>query len=149
MTDKTPNFQKGVPACFAPPIDSAKLDEYEKLASQATGPVADSIGQLIAMVRLFLETPKSTRPAETVHLRAVRDGKTITSASCIPLEDAEVERIWDAVPWEHELDAMGQLFESISNETHKPLRDAAYHLLWYGRELTRDREPMTVEMLGQ
>jgi hypothetical protein len=146
--ERKPNFKKGHPGCFAPPITPDLLVKYEGLAKSAPEPIADAMRQLGAMVRKFLETPKSPLPAQVVPMMAVKDGKTITACRCHPLPDAEVERIWDDVPWEDELNTMGERFDTISPSANKDLRDAAFHLLWYGRELIRDREPMTLEFLG-
>jgi hypothetical protein len=38
---------------------------------------------------------------------------------------------------------MGRAFDSLEGSE----RDAAYHLLWFARELTRDREPCTSDKL--
>lgn len=147
MPDRKPNFRKGVPACFAPPITTDNLATYKALAATAPAPIADGMRELIEMVETFQQTPASSRRSQSVPLNAVKDGQQITSAPCTPLEDVEVERIWDLVPWDHELDAMGRLFEELDNNSQRPLRDAAFHLLWYGRELVRDREPMTNDTL--
>lgn len=148
-TDRKPNFQRGVPACFAPEITKEKLAEYEKLIeTQAKGQIAEEMTKLAGMVKKFLETPASKTKAQVVPMMAVKDGKEISSAKCVPLEDKEVERMWDEVPYDDECDRLGVLFDKISNASNKPLRDAAFHLLWYARELTRDREPMTQETLG-
>lgn len=124
---------------FAPPIGGGQLDDYEILASKASGPVGDSMLKLIMMVRKFQETPASSLPG-TPH----RSGVGLV----VPLEPAEVERIDPVVPWEHELDAMARLFDGINLVGQKALRDAAFHLLWYGRELFLDREPMTKDRLN-
>lgn len=120
---------------FAPPITKEILERYKSLAAAADDDaIADSMHELVEMVRLFQETPASTLEG-TPH----DSGRgTVT-----PLETAEITRIWDAVPWPHECDAMGQLFEQLTGET----RDAAYHLLWFARELCLDREPITTDRL--
>ena len=66
----------------------------------------------------------------------------------VPLEEAEVERIFDVVPWDHELDAIQSLFDGIPPEK-RDLRNAAFHLLWFGKELVKDREPMTIDTIGR
>ena len=146
--DRKPNFRaEKVPACFAPPITADLLDRYAELAAAAPPAVRDAMNELAAMVRLFLETPRSTRPGKVLPMMAMKNGVLITTATAVPLEDAEVDRMWEAVPWDHQLNAMGVLFDSIDNATKRELRDAAVHLLWYGRELVRDREPMTNDRL--
>jgi hypothetical protein len=64
----------------------------------------------------------------------------------VPLHPAEVERIWDHVPWDHELDGIQRLFDAIP-ASQKDLRNAAFHLLWYAKELAHDREPITQDKL--
>lgn len=121
---------------FAPPLPDAKLAEYEQLAASAPPQVTDYMRQLIAMMRKFRETPESTRPGTPHPVSGL-------GLMIVPLEAKEVERIWDHVPWPQECDVMGSVFEAIDNATHKPLRDAAFHLLWFARELCADREPIT------
>ena len=143
----TKDFSAKAPACFAPPIDEKTLNRYRRLAAQAEPPVADAMDELITMVKAFLETPASTEiPVETPVLCRV-GGKTKTSAKIVPLSEDEVKRIWDVVPWPHEIEAMGKLFSEISHETHAELRNAAFHLKWYAAQLTRDREPPTADKL--
>jgi hypothetical protein len=86
------------------------------------------------MVRVFNETPSSKLEGDT-HQSGV--GKII------PLEKEEIERIWDVVPWPKECDVIGECFDKLTGE----LRNAAFHLLWYARELAIDREPITNDKL--
>jgi hypothetical protein len=90
------------------------------------------------MVRKFRETPDSVQPG-TPH----PSGRGVI----VPLEDAEIQRIWDVVPWMEELKMYGQLFEKISATEQRDLRNAAFHLLWFGKELCSDREPITNDKL--
>lgn len=119
---------------FAPPLDDAKLDIYEQLANGASRRVKEHMIELIKMLRKFRETGESQAVAQPGPL-----GLPIT-----PLEEAEVERIWDVVPWPEECDVIGGVFESLPVGD---LRNAAFHLLWFARELAADREPMTNDKL--
>jgi hypothetical protein len=123
---------------FAPPLTADKLATYRELAATAHYQVRDAMLALCDMVAKFQETPESTAPG-TKH----PSGRGVM----VPLSDAEVLRIWDVVPDEDELKLYGDRFEKIDAVTEKPLRDAAFHLLWYGRELFLDREPMTKDKL--
>ncbi len=115
---------------FAPPLNDEKLTHYEALAGACSDEQCqDYMQQLCKMLRIFWETGESGK----------RPVKTQLGVTVVPLEDAEVERIWDFVPWESECDVMGRAFDRLAGET----RDAAFHLLWYGRELAQDREPTT------
>lgn len=152
---------------FAPPLDATKLAAYRALAESAPSTIKAAMLPLCDMVEAFQETPASTKVGAP-HPSGV--------GLMIPLEDAEVKRIWDLVPWDgqtledgtiapKECDMLADLFESlptgtsgeaikdgvrravVSDPKAKALRDAAFHLLWYAKELTRDREPMTSDKL--
>lgn len=120
---------------FAPPLDITKLEEYKVLADTADPQIKEAMTTLIVMLEKFWETPESVEPG-VPH----PSGR----GTIIPLEKAEVERMWDYVPWKEELDMMGGIFDKIDTGT---LRNAAFHLLWYGRELCLDREPITNDRL--
>lgn len=122
---------------FAPPLSSEQLAGYRELAKTAPDlRVRDAMLPLCDMLEKFWETPASPLAGSPNPL-----GNRYPAL--VPLEQKEVDRIWDLVPWDYECDAIGLLFDSIPNETQKPLRDAAHHLLWFARELTKDREPLT------
>lgn len=118
---------------FAPPITN--LDAYRALASKTSDEIREAMISLCDMVDLFNKTPKSK-----LNGSSHPSGKGVV----IPLESVEIKRIWDAVPWSSECDRMGVLFDSLTGD----VRNAAYHLLWYARELTMDREPITTDTLS-
>lgn len=121
---------------FAPKIDEAKLEQYRQLAGSVEDQrCSDYMFQLVEMLEVFFETPDSILPGT----------KHPILGTVIPLEDAEVKRIWDKVPWSDECDLIGKVFDNLPPGEQ---RNAAYHLLWYARELTLDREPMTQERAG-
>lgn len=135
---------------FAPPLTAEKLAAYRELVP-ADGPVRDAMHGLIVMAETFAQTPASGRPGRPhpVGELVTKDGRKYVP-QVVPLEDAEVKRIWDVVPWPHELDGLSNkegtgLFDGL---TDKPLRDAAFHMLWLARELALDREPLTTDRLG-
>lgn len=139
---------KLLPACLAPKLDSDGLEVYRSRANSAgDGPVRDSMLELIAMIEKYWEVPVSDSTSETKPLPCPLDvcGKQVTELTMKRLSQDQVQRIWDKVPWENELNAMGDVFQGISAETDKTLRDSAFHLLWYGRELFLDREPITMD----
>ena len=107
---------------FAPPLDKAKLAEYEKLESTIEDrQIADYFRSLIAMLRHFWKTPASKLPGSP---------HPSGTGVIVPLEEDEIKRIWDSVPWSEECDLIGQVFDKLETG---PLRNAAYHLLWYAR----------------
>jgi hypothetical protein len=120
---------------FAPPLSQEKLAAYKVLASNASPRIKDAMNELIMMVSKFNETPRSNAAAQ-LHPSG--------AAMIVPLEAKEVERIYDHVPWEDELHGMSKVFEGIPKGE---LRNAAYHLLWFGWELFKDREPLTTDKL--
>lgn len=120
---------------FAPPITPANLLAYRQFAAGTSDEIREAMNELCDMVLIFNETPKS-KLSSLPH----PSGLGVVT----PLEAAEITRIWDAVPWPSECDRMGVLFDSLTGD----VRNAAYHLLWYARELTMDREPITTDTLS-
>lgn len=133
---------------FAPPLTAEQLDHYESLSHSAPDNVGDGMRRLVSMLRMFWETPESTAKPR---LHPVGVGYIVD------LEDSEIERIWDVVPWlnaeqrekngkigDDDCDQYSRLFDVLQPGE---LRNAAFHLLWYARELANDREPMTNDKL--
>lgn len=133
---------------FAPPLTTTDLDSIEGLANTTETRVQKAMLRLVLMLRTFWETGESTREG-TPHPVGV--------GTIVPLKDGEVQRIWDLVPWKDEAtrlkhgeigdddcDQYSQLFATLKGE----VRSAAFHLLWYARELALDREPMTADKLS-
>lgn len=144
---------------FAPPLTSEKLERYGTLISGVKDPrIKDVMQRLHRCAVVFQETGESKLPG-TPHPTGL--------TQVVPLEKTEIDRIWDDVPWDWECDAMSVLLGSLPEggprrvvddspkgyriEFDKPLeaelRNAAFHLLWYARELTKDREPLTNDKL--
>jgi len=120
---------------FAPKLTAGEVHAMSPLFSECDAEVKDVVGILSRCVLTFLETPESRLPGMP-HPSGV--------ASVVPLEEDEKRRIFDVVPWSWECDTYGRVLDRL------PLgnaRNAAYHLLWYARELTVDREPITVDRI--
>lgn len=129
----------GFGGSFAPPITDAQIAAYTKLAQADECPpeVRDGMETLLTMVKTFQETGRS-KLRGTPH----PSGRGMV----VKLEPAEMQRIERVVPWKHELDALAKVFEEKIGD--KARRDAAFHLLWYGYELSvHDREPITTDTL--
>lgn len=129
--------QVRVGGSFAPPITPETLAQYKGLASKAEPRVKDGMTELITMLEEFNKTPVSTL-FPVLHMSG--------AANVIPLTPEEIVRIDHCVPWDHELEAIGKVFNAIKDTV---LRKAAFHLLWYGWELFRDREPITNDKVGK
>lgn len=122
---------------FAPPLDSSKLNEYRDLIELAPKEAAYYMGQLCGMMEAFQQESPS-RKASTPH--------PVGIGLITELEKEQVERLWDTVPWKNECDGMSKCFEELEAG---PVRNAAFHLLWYAYELTEDRQPFTSDMLPE
>lgn len=123
---------------FAPPLDEPLLRRYEEAAGRGGEKVREAMNKLIHMLRTFWQTPRSRLPG-----RDHPSGRGVI----VPLEDAEIKRIWDVVPWMEELDVYAGWFDQIDPIRERELRNAAFHLLWFAKELHLDREPMTADQL--
>lgn len=123
---------------FAPPMDDAKLASYYELAEKAPPAVRDEMQKLCRMMEVFGETPRS-RQRGTPHPSGM--------GAIVPLEPAEIHRIDQHVPYEHECKMLTELFETLDPEEQRDLRNAAFHLLWFAVELCKDREPITNDQL--
>ena len=139
---------------FAPPLSDELIAKYEAMidALSADDPIRDAMTKLLHCCGVWWDLPESKR-AGSPHMSG--------RGSVVPLEHEHKAALFDAIPWSHrslprdaqgnptrgELDHMGDLFETISNETRRELRDAAHHLLWHVHELDLDREPITTDKL--
>ncbi|HVE25811.1 MAG TPA: hypothetical protein VNC22_10415 [Sporichthya sp.] len=150
-------------ACFAPPLDDGSLARYRSLAEGVGDPEArDWMLRLLECVERWWELPESTRPPKRVweHLvaRTPREGEAPrprgeqpdrVTFDEVPLEEEHIKELFDLVPWMRELNALSTPqgdgpFDALPNG---PARDAAFHLLWHAKELTLDREPLTLDKL--
>lgn len=124
---------------FAPPLTPEKLERYRELAGAASPRVRDAMLQLCEMAQ-----------AHQGLRRSKRKGSPHPSGrgQVVPLEAEAVEHLDPLVPWPDECDALAGVFERIDPRAEKETRDAAFHLLWYANELTRDREPIFNDALG-
>lgn len=123
---------------FAPPLSDELLAAYHAQALEAPEEIRDAMLKLHACAAQWWELPESTG-----------DGKPHPSGRgyVVALDEPIATALWESIPWTRELDMMAALFEGIDAKTHKSLRDAAFHLLWFAKELDLDREPMTSDRL--
>jgi len=129
--------------CFAPDI-TAHLSGYASIiSSQPDGAEKEWCTKLLEMVKFFQLTPKSDLAPVSTFRSISPQGKS-SAADIIPLKKEEIDRIFEQVPWQEEIDMLKVMFEKIPSGA---FRELAHHLLWYAQELCGDREPMTKESL--
>lgn len=125
---------------FAPPLTDSKLAEYKALAAVHAGtPVGAAMQTCLACCERWWDLPEPNGTATMKHPVGV--------GTIVSLQADHKAALDEHIPWPHELDAIQALFDGIDNETQKPLRNAAFHLLWHVRELNLDREPLTADKL--
>ncbi len=132
---------KHVGGCFAPPLSEQKLESYRKLIeSQEPGPVKDACYTLLKCVEVWWELPEPEGGKRWAHPSG--------TGTIVSLQKDHAESLWESIPWDHELDSIQTLLDKIEPSTKTSLRNAAFHLLWFVRELNNDREPLTADKLG-
>ena len=120
---------------FAPPINHGDLSKYRSLAENGNDEVRHYMLGLCDMMDSFLGSPPSQQPS-IPHPSGLG---TITN-----LDKKVVDQLWDVVPWPAECEAYQKVFEELPVDD---LRNAAFHLLWYAKELADDRQPLTNDKL--
>jgi hypothetical protein len=138
-----------IPSCFAPVLTDEKLSKYRELVAQVEpgSELADGLEKCLACVEAWYALPESTR-TDGAKSALIHQGR-LTEVTAVPLENEHVKALWDTTPWTRECEPLKQLFEAISNETHKELRDCAFDLLWHTIEISLDREPLTQDKLSK
>ena len=139
-------------ACMAPPLTDAKLAAYDKLIKDCDDArVADAMAMLMKCVKAWWVLPESKRESRGLVLMhrddPAKERKPIT-VPVTPLEETHVASLDAVTPWMAELDHLSKgdvgLFDKLPLGE---LRNAAFHLLWHVKEITLDREPMTMDKL--
>lgn len=137
-----PNLkQVHVGGSFAPPLTDDLMAAYRAMFDKVDpqSQLRAALDVCYACCSKWWELPESTNGNTKMH----PTGRGVIQA----LDDSIAKDLWEHIPWTSEIDTFANLFERISNETNKPLRDAAHHLLWHVRELDLDREPLTKDKL--
>lgn len=126
---------------FAPPLSDEILDTYEDLIGlmQPRTKLREALDVLLNCARQWWNQPESTGGITRPHPVGV--------GTIVDLDEPIAAALYDHIPWDYELKAYGELFEDLDATSQKELRDAAFHLLWFGWELTLDREPITADKL--
>ncbi len=138
---------------FAPPLSDELLAKYKAMVEAlAASPVKEAMEKLLHCCGVWWDLPESNNGSKPhpVGVGVIRN-----------LDEAHKRALWDHIPWSHrsnpkdaadqpirgELDHIGELFDTISNDSQRDLRNAAHHLLWHVVELDLDREPMTTDKI--
>ena len=111
----------------APPLTTAVLQRYRVLIAgvPAETPVASLLARLYGCVQTWHQHPSM----------GDRRGMALTPATQAALAAL--------LPSAADLDHIGRVLETIPPGSHRALRNAAFHLLWFCRELAKGREPLT------
>lgn len=138
-------LRKGAPSCFGPPLSDEKLARYRELiATVESRELRDCLDMLLPPVERWwndLDYSKETGRTIVYNQGTPRE----LSVDLVPLPQAQVDVLDDVLPWMWQLDAMEPVLSRIPAGE---LRDCAYHLLWFCKELTLDQEPVTQDMVG-
>lgn len=123
---------------FAPRLDPTRLEQCLAHAEGAPPGAAKAMRALAAAVGAhhgMARSKKAGRP------------HPVGVGTIVPLEEHAKTALAEHLPEGDELDMYAARFEAIPPE-NKGLRDAAFHLLWYCRELALGREPLFAEDLS-
>lgn len=135
-----PSQQVHVGGSFAPPLSDALLDRYVELAAALPHTaVKAGVSKLLTLVKTWWALPEPVGTAQVPH--PVR-------GTIVALSAEHAATLAESLPWPHELDGLADVFERIDAENERELRDAAHHLLWFARELSLGREPLTRDRVG-
>lgn len=135
-------------ACIAPALNETTLAVYgAEVNALEPSELKDTLLRLYRCVENWFRLPESKRT--DVKQWEFTNGTTGEKLTCKdqPLEEEHIMALWDTTPYMRELVAMEPLLDSIDLVTDKSLRDMVFHLLWFAKELTLDREPMTTDKL--
>lgn len=119
---------------FAPPITEDHVKNWPTLIAATNG-----------LTRTALEVLHKLMLAHRPHKAKALKGEPHPSGKGIimPLADDVKKACEPHLPSHAEMEIFGQLFESLGG----PIRDVAFHLLWYARELELGREPPTTDLI--
>lgn len=148
---------------FAPPLNPSTLSSYKSLASSCSDP---KIKEFMLKLCDAVDAHHDEEDSDETPAPHPSGLGTITN-----LTKDSIKRMWDKVPWPEECDMYQKAFDELPLEAQdsentrliqehkesggkglptsfKPtIRSAAYHLLWYAKELAEDRQPLTNDKL--
>lgn len=121
---------------FAPPITPETLASYKSLFSSLGAQYREATHKLVVVAETLQKT--------TLGIASEKDHPSGRGVVKSIANYKEGHPVWDALPWDYELSAIQQLFDGLAPG---PTRNAAFHLLWYAKELNLDRVPITTDTL--
>lgn len=89
---------------FAPPLSDEVLAGYKSLAARLEPVYRDAIERLLAVVLLWWELPESTGGGRP---------HPVGRGFIVDLDDEIKQKLWEPIPWAHELDAIQKLLEGL------------------------------------
>jgi hypothetical protein len=123
-------------ACCAPPLTDELLADYtQRLLSSTDDEVLGAADKVIALATAWWNAPFSDGFEGRVYER-----HDVYDLSGPALEAIKTHRLR-----KYELEAIGRVFDRLSDV---PMRNAAFHLLWFCIELSADCEPITTDRLA-
>ncbi len=133
-------MQSHVGGSFAPPLTNELLASYrETVDALPTSPIKDALSALLNCCGVWWELPDPVGTAMWQH----QSGR----GTVVKLQADHAATLDPHIPWAHELESFKALFDAISNDTQRDLRNLAFHLLWHVIELDLGREPLTKDKL--
>lgn len=149
-----------IPACFAPPLSDELLAKYRALIDDVpAGPLRAALDTCYQAAEAWWNAPESAKEeVKKIKLDCYRkvvgeDGKETVEKSTKTLSyqamDQEIiAQLFDAVPWDWEMKGIYAVTdEAFDGQPETELKTAAYHLRWFAHELSKDREPCTMERI--
>lgn len=127
-------------ACIAPPLSSGCLAKYADIIDAHNDQFGAAMQVCLNAIEIWWELPDSEREKLASFSLKHKDEDHVYDI--VPLEEEHVKALWEHLPWDYEIDAIQNLFNTIPMAQNE-LRDAAFHLLWHVKELSLDREPIT------
>lgn len=124
------------PRCFAPPLTEEAMGRYAKLIDgvRPKTELRRVLDSLYACCDAWWKAPEPRK--------AMRTPRGVKPA-VVPLDEAAKAALRGKLPTKQDLQTCSEVLDKIDAATDKPLRDAAFHLLWHATELANGREPMT------
>lgn len=131
-------------ACMANPLTDTMLSQYSSMISGLeSGELKDALRSLYDCVNAWWNIDESKEQPTKWPMFNVATGKRDHLLE-VPFSDDIIKKLDLTTPWISELNRLSNaeatgLFDSLTGE----LRDMAFHLLWYAKEISLDREPIT------